>query len=247
MHTIVMRSYWWGRAYGTLRVLSLLFLLAGCSIDTGAPTSRRPEPRPTTSASTTTAQRLDPQQAERLQRVMVPLLQHMNQPLSPREVQIGVLADPQINAANADGGEFYMTRGLLEKANDQQLRGVMAHEIAHADLNHVSKLQTQAAGVGLGVLLGSFALDQLLPGSGQLASQLGQVAGQYYLASYSRQEEYAADAHGVEILRRTGYNGKQIMVDTLSWLKRTAGDGGGGFFATHPETGDRIQVVRNLP
>jgi putative metalloprotease len=178
---------------------------------------------------------------------MVPLLQHMNQPLSPREVQIGVLADPQINAANAGGGEFYVTKGLLERANDQQLRGVMAHEIAHADLNHVSKLQTQAAGVGLGVFLGSFALDQLLPGSGQLASQLGQVAGQYYLASYSRQEEYAADAHGVEILRRAGHNGKQVMVDTLSWLKRTAGDGGGGFFATHPETGDRIQVVRSLP
>jgi hypothetical protein len=37
------------------------------------------------------------------------------------------------------------------------------------------------------------------------------------------------------------------MVDTLSWLKQTAGDGGGGFFTTHPETGDRIQVVRNLP
>jgi predicted Zn-dependent protease len=37
------------------------------------------------------------------------------------------------------------------------------------------------------------------------------------------------------------------MVNTLAWLKQRAGDGGGGFFATHPETGDRIQEVRNLP
>ena len=247
MYTTVMRASWGGRACGTLLVLSLVFLLVGCSLETGTPTSRRPAPGPTASTPATTAQRLDPQQAKRLQRLMVPMLKHMNQPLSPREVQIGVLDDSQINAANAGGGEFYVTEGLLEKANDQQLRGIMAHEIAHADLNHVSKIQTQAVGVGLGVLLGSFALDQLLPGSGQLASQLGQVAGQYYLASYSRQEEYAADAHGVEILRRSGYNGKQIMIETLSWLKRTTGDGDGGFFATHPETGDRIQMVRDLP
>src|ERR671922_2162809 len=95
MHNRVVRFYGWGRAYGTLLVLSLILLLVGCSIETGAPTSRRPEPRPTASAPATTAQRLEPQQAERLQRVMVPLLQHMNQPLSPREVRIGVLTDPQ--------------------------------------------------------------------------------------------------------------------------------------------------------
>jgi len=123
----------------------------------------------------------------------------------------------------------------------------MAHEIAHADLHHVSQLQSRAAGVGLGVLLGSFALDQLFPGSGDVAQQLGEVAGRYYLTSYARHEEYAADAHGVELLRRAGYDGKRIMVDTLSWLKHLEGPGGGGFFATHPETGDRIAELRRMP
>jgi putative metalloprotease len=177
---------------------------------------------------------------------MVPLLQNMNDPLSPRQVQIGVLADRQVNAANGGGGEFYVTTGLLDRASDRELLGVMAHEVAHADLNHVSKLQTRATGVGLGVLLGSFALDQLFPGTGEVASQLGQVAGQYYLASYSRQEELAADAHGAEILRRAGYDGKKTMINTLAWLRRTAGDGGSGFFATHPETGDRIEELRSM-
>ena len=73
-------------------------------------------------------------------------LQHMNEPLSQRQVRIGVLADRQINAANAGGGEFYVTTGLLDQASDDELRGVMAHEIAHADLHHVSKLQTRDRG-----------------------------------------------------------------------------------------------------
>jgi predicted Zn-dependent protease len=246
MYTTISRYGWKTRVFRSMMAFMLVFLLVGCTVTTDRPPSRAPEPRPTASEATPTARQLTRQEAERLQRTMIPLLQHMNDPLSPRQVRVGVLADRQINAANAGGGEFYVTTGLLDRAGDRELQGVMAHEIAHADLNHVSKLQTRAAGVGLGVLLGSFALDQLFPGTGEVASQLGQVAGQYYLASYSRQEELAADAHAVEILRRAGYDGKATMIGTLSWLRRTAGEGGGGFFATHPETGDRIQELRSM-
>lgn len=245
MYITVSRYGWRARVLRPLMVFTLVFLLVGCTVTTDRPPSRAPEPRPTASEATPAARQLSRQEAERLQRIMVPLLQHMNEPLSPRQVRVGVLADRQINAANAGGGEFYVTTGLLDQAGDRELLGVMAHEIAHADLHHVSKLQTRATGVGLGVLLGSFALDQLFPGTGEVASQLGQVAGQYYLASYSRQEELAADAHGAEILRRAGYDGKATMIHTLSWLRRSAGEGG-GFFATHPETGDRIEELRSM-
>lgn len=37
-----------------------------------------------------------------------------------------------------------------------------------------------------------------------------------------------------------------IMINTLTWLMNTAGDGGGGFFSTHPATGDRTEVLRRL-
>jgi hypothetical protein len=37
------------------------------------------------------------------------------------------------------------------------------------------------------------------------------------------------------------------MADALSWLTQVEGASGGGFFATHPATGDRIQAVENLP
>jgi predicted Zn-dependent protease len=36
--------------------------------------------------------------------------------------------------------------------------------------------------------------------------------------AYTRQEEYQADRHGVELLNRTGANGKALMVHTLTWL-----------------------------
>jgi len=169
---------------------------------------------------------------------MVPLLQHMDHPISPSQVRVGILDDSHINAANGGGGDFYVTLGLLRKANDDELRAVMAHEIAHADLGHVAKLQRLSTGLQLGTVL----LEQLFP----KAQAITPVAEQLVANAYTRREEYEADSHGVELLKRTGADGKALMVHTLMWIQQTEGDSG-GFFATHPATGDRIQAVRQLP
>jgi Zn-dependent protease with chaperone function len=217
--------------------LSLMILLGGCA--TG--TSQRTEPgEPTAGRQTApSARQIDARQAERLQRVMPPLIQNMNHPLPLNKVRVTLLEDPQINAANAGGGEFYVTTGLLEKANDDQLRGVLAHEVAHADLGHVAKAQALGTGMSIGMII----LDQIIPGSGIITPLVADLG---VMRPFSRKEEYEADAHGVEILQRAGYNGKQMMGDTLTWLMQTSGPSG-GFLATHPGTSDRIQRIHALP
>ena len=49
---------------------------------------------------------------------MTPLLKNIDRPKSPKDVRIGIIDEADINAANAGGGEFYVTTGLFEKAND---------------------------------------------------------------------------------------------------------------------------------
>jgi putative metalloprotease len=166
---------------------------------------------------------------------MVPLIRAMNNPTPIANVKVGIMDDPRINAANAGRGEFYVTRGLLERANDQQLLGVLAHEVAHEDLRHVAKAQTLGAGLNIGAVI----LDQIIPGSGALTP----IAGELISRGYSRREEYQADAHGAELLRRIG-SSKQVMIDTLQWLIQTEGGSSGGFFATHPATAERIEALR---
>ena len=95
---------------------------------------------------------IDGRQADRLKRTMLPLLQATDKRSSASQVRIGLIDDPSINAANAGGGEFYVTTGLLQKASDEQLRGVLAHEIAHDDLGHVAKAQVLGAGLNIGVV-----------------------------------------------------------------------------------------------
>ena len=209
-------------------VFAILFAacIGGCAISSGPPAPQAPDIR-----------RVSPQQAQRVYRVMTPLLAAMDKPKTTREVYVGIIDDPEVNAANAGGGHFYVTTGLLERAGEEQLRGILAHEIAHEDLGHVAKLQTLGAGLGLGVVL----LEQLLPGS----SAVTPLAGSLIARGYSRREEYAADRHGVTILNRAGY-GKDVLINALNWVSRSSKGGGGGFLSTHPDTEDRIQELRKL-
>ena len=179
------------------------------------------------------------QDYERLQRIMIPLIRASNQSRRANEISVRIVNEPSINAGSAGGGEFLVTTGLLRRANDDQLRGVLAHEVAHADLGHVAKAQALGTGLNIGMIL----LDQFIPGSGKITPVIADLG---VMRPFSREEEYEADAHGVDILRRAGYDGKQVMSSTLPWLLRTSGSSG-GFFATHPGTEDRIQRVNSLP
>ena len=209
---------------------------SGCVVADGA--APRGESRSDDRRQPAKTRQIDSRQAERFYRIMTPLLKSMDNPKSPRDVKIGIMDEADINAANAGGGQFYVTTGLLEKASDEQLRGIMAHEIAHDDLGHVAKLQTLGVGLNLGVIL----LEQLLPGS----SAVTPIAGSLIARGYSRNEEYAADRHGVEILRRAGYS-KDVLINALTWVTRaTGGGGGGGFLSTHPATEDRIAQLQKL-
>jgi Zn-dependent protease with chaperone function len=224
--------------------LTLALLLGGCATvsspsggSASPPSSSKDTTRPS-SSPTASAKPVSGAEAERLKRVMIPLIQAMNRPLDPSKVKVGIMDDDHINAASAGGGEFYVTRGLLQKANDQHLAGVLAHELAHDDLNHVAKAQT----LGTGLRIGAVILDPIFPGAGAIAP----IAGRLVINKYTQREEYAADQHGAEILQKAGLPGRDTMADTLTWLMQTEGGSSGGFFATHPATTDRIEALRRM-
>ena len=206
-------------------------LVAGCAVET---TSAPPDSS-SREAQPAKVKPLDPNQAARLQRIMAPLLRAGNRTRSLKEIRVGVVEDSRINAANAGGGEFYVTTGLLQKANDEQLRGILAHEIAHDDLGHVARAQVLGVGLNLGVVL----LEQIIPGS----STITPIAGTLIACAYSRSEELEADRHGVEILQRAGYS-RDVMIDALAWVAQSSPSDGGAFLSTHPATQDRIAALR---
>jgi Zn-dependent protease with chaperone function len=224
--------------------LAAALLATGCAgLDVLSPQGTgRPAPSPTAGRSapadqSATTRPADRRDVERLSRIMVPLIRAADRPVPVDRIRVGVVNDASINAGNAGDGQYIVTRGLLDRANDEQLRAILAHEVAHDDLGHVGRQQALGAGLGLGVAI----LDQIFPGTGQIAP----LAGNLILRAYSRREELEADRHGVEILRRVGAP-SDAMERTLVWLAQVAGTQKGGFFSTHPGTEERIAALRRL-
>lgn len=181
--------------------------------------------------------RAEQQQLARVRAIMLPLLRVTNQRMSVDQIQLSIVDDPAINAATAGAGRYFVTTGLLGGATDDQLRGVLAHEIAHEDLGHPAKAQVVGAGLSIGAAL----LEQVFPGSAAIAP----IAGTLISNNYTRPLELQADRHAVTLLERAGYS-KRTMLDTLQWLKRRSGDSGGGVLSSHPAISDRIQALRSL-
>ncbi|MGH7340123.1 MAG: M48 family metallopeptidase [Candidatus Rokuibacteriota bacterium] len=225
------------RLKGRLLPWTLAALLVGCVGVTSSPSGSPRTGDAAPAKPSTSARPVDPAQLQRLQGVMIPLIKGMNRPMPLDKVRVAIVDDDHINAGSAGDGQFLITRGLLEKANDDRLRGVLAHELAHDDLGHVAKTQALGTGVNIGVAL----LEQIFPGS----SAITPLAGQLILNRYTQTEEYAADRHGAAILQRAGHR-PELMAETLTWLTQVEGSSKGGFFATHPATKERIEALRRF-
>jgi predicted Zn-dependent protease len=106
-----------------------------------------------------------------------------------------------MNAFAVPGGYLYITRQLLGLMNDEaELASVLGHEAGHIAARH-SK-ERQRAGI-LSQILAVGAT--LVSGSGQIGQLAGQL-GQGFFLKYSRDQEFEADALGVQYIAGAGYD-----------------------------------------
>jgi predicted Zn-dependent protease len=155
-----------------------------------------------------------------------------------------VLDTPMVNAMALPGGYIYVTRGMLERINsDDELAGVIGHEIAHVTARHsaqqISKQQLAQFGLVLGAVV---AGPEVLQQYGQLA-QLG--LGLLF-QRYSRQHESEADLLGTGYMAEAHYNpiGSERMLMTLQRLDKNPAGGIDRYFQSHPDPAKRVRDVR---
>lgn len=150
--------------------------------------------------------------------------------------QFFVVEDKSPNAFTIPGGKIYIHTGLLKFATDEnEIAGVIAHEVAHAYLRHPAKSVSRAMGAER---LASLIFKDT---QGQLKTLALQLAGGGILTRYGRQDEYEADEIGYLILKRSGYKTDGLLrflrkLQGLQTTSRSPLD----FLSTHPPTPDRI-------
>ena len=156
-----------------------------------------------------------------------------------------VFANEQPNAFALPGGKVGVYTGIFNVARNQdQLAGVIAHEIGHVVSRHhderVTRQMGAQAGLGIvGALLGS----RYGQGAAQATNQLGGVAVQsLFLLPNNRVQETEADVVGQQLMAKAGFDPRQAV---NLWQNMIAASGGRTpqFLSTHPDPQARIQEL----
>jgi beta-barrel assembly-enhancing protease len=162
---------------------------------------------------------------------------------------ITILDDATVNAFAAPGGYIFVTRGAVELAtSEDELAAVLAHEIAHVQRGHAlgSIKKSRISAAYKDAIMNNVELDeQALSGLTETFNGALDDISSAYVKGYSRDTEFEADAVGVEILARAGYN-TSAFVSYLDRLQKQQATGSGGISSTHPKAVDRIVRLTKL-
>jgi predicted Zn-dependent protease len=151
-----------------------------------------------------------------------------------------IVDDPDFNAFAIPGGFIYVNSGLIDNATDDELAGVLGHEIGHLAARHsVKRLQVNLGyQIVMGIAMGVSGQEAI----GRATDIVFNVAS----LGYSRRDEFLADKLAVKYARNAGFN-PYGMITFFEKLRQEAKNKGEGFrlvfLSSHPPLEERIKNV----
>ncbi|MDR3564252.1 MAG: M48 family metallopeptidase [Negativicutes bacterium] len=146
-----------------------------------------------------------------------------------------VLDSKEINAFALPGGFIYVYKGLIDYlSSDEELAGVIGHELGHVVRRHTVKQIEKSQELGIAALL---------LGGGRDGGFLEEIAMNAIMAGYSRGDEREADQLGFVHTMRAGYNPYGMLVG-LQRLGDMSPDSNFDLFADHPEPDVRVKLMK---
>jgi len=174
--------------------------------------------------------------------------------LDPKNVDIVLVNDPNVNAFTAGGQAVYINSGLINEADHaNQVQGVIAHELGHVVGEHAIDTRGMRNATHVEILSVLLAAAAAAAGGGDAAMGIlmaGQQAALGKYIAYTRGQEEAADAAGARFLAGAGISGrgsveffhKLLNLENRYGVTRNDTD---SFYADHPLTDDRIQTLQD--
>ena len=193
----------------------------------------------------------DPQINEYISEIGYRVASHIND--SERNFTFFVIDDPSINAFALPGGYIGVHSGLIEATrSEDELAGVIAHEIAHVTQRHIAR--ALAAGKKQSLLSTAIMLGAVIAGAAgagsdavQGAMAVAQGTQMQQQINFTRENEHEADRIGISALARAGFDprGMASFFEVMSGQNTLASMRVPEFLKTHPVTSNRIAEAKN--
>ncbi len=163
-----------------------------------------------------------------------------------------VINDEQVNAFAIPGGYVGVNIGLIQAMQtEEQLAGVVAHEVAHVTQRHHARafaLGNQYSMRTAATILAAILIGQASAEAGQAALAAGMAATQQSAINFTRGNETEADRIGIEILANARYN-PGAMAESFAILRRknslNTSRNALQYLRTHPLDNNRIAEAKD--
>ncbi|MBW2567786.1 MAG: M48 family metalloprotease [Deltaproteobacteria bacterium] len=171
-------------------------------------------------------------------------------PPQPFTYKFYIIKEDVYNAFATPAGNIFINSGLLEAMdNEDELAGILGHEIAHVVCRHISQKIERSKKIGLATLAGIAAGIFLGTGGGATAASAVSIgsmaAGQSLSLAYSREDEIQADQLGLTYTAKAGYSAAGLLA-MLNKIRNRQWFGSKQiptYLTTHPAVEDRIIYI----
>jgi predicted Zn-dependent protease len=185
------------------------------------------------------------QRVRRISQRMMPYASKWNSRASGWQWEINVLRSPQVNAFCMPGGKIAVYTGIIDKLqlSDAELAVVIGHEMTHALREHArAQIGKQAA-----TSVGASVLSQIF-GFGDIGNTVLSASAGLLTLRFSRDDESEADAIGLELAARAGYDPRAGVTLWQKMEKLNSQGGGPQWMSSHPSDANRVaEVQRRMP
>jgi len=163
--------------------------------------------------------------------------------------RVAILDSYEINAFASPGGHIFITKGLFNIVqSEEELAAVIAHEVAHIQLQHSIKAIktsriTQAlmvTGVSAAGAAAGYDVNEV---TNIFNETVGDILQTLVNSGYSQTQEFDADAAAMSLLAGAGYNPEGLL-NMLVELEKGQKGKSGGFAKTHPSPAKRIEAAK---
>ena len=167
--------------------------------------------------------------------------------LNPFPYTFKVIQGKDVNAFSIPGGNVYVFEGLVkESESDDELAGVLAHEISHAEQRHVATLQREQSKMQ-NITLPLVLLAILTGGVSAAASTMGvgSLVMQATGSGWSVKAEESADYGGFQYMRKSPYDptGMLTFMERLARKNMLADNIDWGIYKSHPPSRERAKTL----
>lgn len=141
-----------------------------------------------------------------------------------------------MNAFATPDGSIRVYAGLMDLMSDDELRGVIGHEIGHAKLGHTKAQMKKALMMSAGTKLAGASGSQL----GRAVAANAATIEAFGKAQFSQADEMASDDYGFAFLKKRQYD-VNAMSSAFDKLAKMEKDGGNSLMASHPDSASRAR------